>query len=151
MKPALTLIALLISISAAPAAAEQPAMKMPALDHIAIHVRDVDRSAAFYTDLFGLKQTPAPVSFARWLKLANGLTLHIVGGRKEPVNNERWDHFALTCTDMTAFIAKLEAKGIAWSDLQGKRQTQTNIRGEGIKQIFIQDPDGYWVEVNDVR
>ena len=23
------------------------------------------------------------------------------------------------------------------------------VRSDGVRQIFIQDPDGYWIEVND--
>jgi lactoylglutathione lyase len=25
-----------------------------------------------------------------------------------------------------------------------------NIRADGVKQIFFQDPDGYWIEVNSI-
>ena len=28
--------------------------------------------------------------------------------------------------------------------------SKINIRADGIKQIFFQDPDGYWIEVNSV-
>jgi lactoylglutathione lyase len=23
------------------------------------------------------------------------------------------------------------------------------VRSDGVKQIFVQDPDGYWIEIND--
>ncbi len=26
---------------------------------------------------------------------------------------------------------------------------QTTARPDGVKQIYLQDPDGFWVEVND--
>lgn len=145
------IFALGLALAATPGFAEQPVPEIAALDHLAIHVRDVDVSTTFYKELFGLRQVPAPVPFARWLVLGNGMMLHIVGGRSTPVSNSRWDHFALTCRDLTAFIARLDAKGIAWSDLQGRPRPQTGFRGNEIKQIFLQDPDGYWIEVNDAR
>jgi len=37
---------------------------------------------------------------------------------------------------------------IAYSDWQGKPNT-INARADGIKQIYLQDPDGYWIEVNN--
>ncbi len=37
---------------------------------------------------------------------------------------------------------------IAYSDWPGKPNT-VNIRADGIKQIYFQDPDGYWLEVNN--
>jgi lactoylglutathione lyase len=90
---------------------------------------------------------PAPVSFARWLVLGNGTMLHIVAGRTTPATPAKWDHFAIACADMTAMIASLEAKGIKWTDIDGKPKPQ--IRADGVQQIFIQDPDGYWIEIND--
>ena len=33
-----------------------------------------------------------------------------------------------------------------WPGNSGK----INIRADGVKQIYFQDPDGYWLEVNSV-
>lgn len=131
--------------------AEQPASSGIAFDHIALYVNDIEKSVAFYKDMFDLRQVPAPVPFARWLAFGNGMMLHIVGGRPAPVENGKWDHFAITCDNLKTFIERLNAKGIAWSDIQGRPNPQTDIRGKGIKQIFIKDPDGYWIEVNDAQ
>ena len=38
---------------------------------------------------------------------------------------------------------------VTYSDWPGTPNT-INIRADGIKQIFFQDPDGYWIEVNNV-
>lgn len=34
-----------------------------------------------------------------------------------------------------------------WPEISNK----INIRADGIKQNFFQDPDGYWIEVDSVR
>lgn len=126
------------------ARSEPPAV---ALDHVAIYVRDADRSAAFYQEVFGLKPLAAPVPAARWLALQGGLTLHVIEGRPAPVANPKWDHIALSCPDMERMIERLEAKDVPWADIQGRPEPQ--VRSDGVKQIFIQDPDGYWIEIND--
>ncbi len=38
---------------------------------------------------------------------------------------------------------------IAYSDWPGT-PNKVNIRADGMKQVFFQDPDGYWIEVNSV-
>lgn len=118
-----------------------------AMDHVAISVADADKSAAFYSDIFGFKQVPAPVPLARWLIMDNGVMLHIVGNRKAPSEHSRWDHLALACADIDAVISKLNARHVPWTDMEGAHVPQ--VRSDGVKQIFVQDPDGYWIEIND--
>ena len=36
---------------------------------------------------------------------------------------------------------------IVYSDWPGKSNT-VNVRPDGVKQIYLQDPDNYWIEVN---
>ena len=122
------------------------------IDHVAIYVADLKTSVAFYKDVFGFEQIPMPVTFAAWLSMGgdaagHGVALHIVGGRKEPVLNSKWDHLSVACDNMDAMTAKLDAKHIAWSSTDGKPSPQ--VRFDGVKQIFIKDPDGYWIEIND--
>ena len=129
-----------------PARAEPPA-NMVALDHVAIQVRALDKSAAFYKTLFGLAEVPAPFADARWLSLGGGIMLHIVGNRTARSRHNRWDHIAIACGDMGAMIAKLAALHVPWINMEGAHVPQ--VRPDGVKQIFIQDPDGYWIEIND--
>lgn len=142
-------ILLVLAMSALGGRAEEKtdAPDMAALNHVAIHVKDLSISTAFYKDIFGLSEVPAPFPIARWLKTSNGLMLHIVSGRNRPLESTRWDHFALACNSIDAFIARLEMKGIPWGDINGKPEVQ--VRPDGVKQIFVRDPDGYWIEVND--
>lgn len=139
--------AMLLVSSSGSFAASASAPFVAAMDHVAISVADADRSAAFYSDVFGFKQVPAPVPMARWLVMANGVMLHIVGNRKAPSEHSRWDHLALACADMDAIISKLNARHVAWTNMEGGHVPQ--VRSDGVKQIFVQDPDGYWIEIND--
>lgn len=56
-------------------------------------------------------------------------------------------HLGLTTANFKTFVAYLEDKKITYYDWPGKVNT-VNIRADGVKQIFFQDPDGYWLEVN---
>jgi len=62
------------------------------------------------------------------------------------VDNNRV-HFALTALGFDFFIKKLESMNIKYFDWQGI-PNKIKIRADGVKQIYFQDPDGYWIEVN---
>lgn len=132
---------------AAPALAEDVSPHPAALDHVAIYVADLDRSVSFYRDVFGFREVPAPFPIARWMVTGNGLMIHIAKGRTVAIDNPKWEHFAIAWGPMTETIAALDAKKIAWSDIQGRHAPQ--VRPDGVEQIFVQDPDGHWIEIND--
>jgi lactoylglutathione lyase len=119
----------------------------PQIDHVAIYVSDLQRSVAFYKDTFGFERVPMPVTFAAWLSMGKGVMLHIVAGRKEPVANTKWDHLSIACSDIAVMTASLDAKHIPWASMEGKPEPA--VRFDGVKQIFVKDPDGYWIEIND--
>jgi lactoylglutathione lyase len=128
-------------------AAEPVRSTAPSFDHLAIYVSDLNKSAAFYKDLFHFDEIKAPFPIARWLVMGNGVMLHMVAGRPTSVENTKWDHFAIAGASINGMIAELDRKHISWTDIQGKHEPQT--RPDGVKQIFIRDPDGYWIELND--
>lgn len=119
-------------------------------DHLALHVSDLDRSQSFYTRYFGLQpmRAPAPSNIMRWLQ-AGSFELHLIGGRTRPVDVPIAVHLALRVQDLDAVISRLESDKVPWSD-SDKNPRATAIRGDGIRQLYLQDPDGYWIEVNEV-
>jgi len=44
----------------------------------------------------------------------------------------------------------LEKHGIVWYNA-AKEMGKTTTRVDGVKQVWIQDPDGYWLEINDAK
>jgi catechol 2,3-dioxygenase-like lactoylglutathione lyase family enzyme len=50
--------------------------------------------------------------------------------------------------DVNAFVKVLQNKKIAFEDWPGKPSAITT-RTDGIHQVYLQDPDGYWIEIND--
>jgi catechol 2,3-dioxygenase-like lactoylglutathione lyase family enzyme len=45
-------------------------------------------------------------------------------------------------------ISNLKKQKVEFEDWPGNKN-KINIRPDGIKQIYVQDPDGYWIEIND--
>ncbi len=145
----------LFVLAAAPQAAVKPAappaVEAPAqAEHVAIQAADIDRSAAFYHEAFGLRLIPTPLKNRRWLDLGHGLALHILDGRTAPKPSNRNEHLALHVEDLASVTAWLDRRGLVWTDLAGKPRTM-QLRFDGVRQIYVQDPDGYWLEVGDSR
>ena len=120
-------------------------------NHIALSVKDVDRSADFYKKVLNLNEITnnTKIEGIRWLSLGEGKELHLVSIISEEVTLNKAVHLALTSSSFDEFIKVLEKLNIQYSDWPGTSNT-VSIRADGIKQIYFQDPDGYWIEVNNV-
>lgn len=147
------LFATLLLTLSAPAFAQDTPAPVARLDHVGIWVADQQKSIDFYSDLFGLGEIPAPFppGGPRWMRFANGIELHIQPGRDAPVQQHRRVHMAIAVASLDPILAKLKARGQGWTDVAGKTGAIQALRTDGIHQIFLQDPDGYWIEVNDAQ
>lgn len=141
----------LLVLSAPTALAQDAPAPVARIDHVGIWVVDQQKSIDFYRDLFGLPEIPAPFPAGgpRWMRFANGIELHIQPGRDAPVQQHRRVHMALAVASLDPILAKLKARGQTWSDVAGTVGAVQNLRTDGVRQVFFQDPDGYWIEVND--
>ena len=57
---------------------------------------------------------------------------------------------AITTSDFDDFINRLDAMKVNYSDWMGEIPNKINIRADGIKEVYFQDPNDYWIEVNSV-
>ena len=121
-------------------------------NHVALSVKDVDRSAEFYKNVLKLQEITnrTEIKGIRWFSLGEGKELHLVSVIKEPVVINKAVHFALATSNFDALIKSLEMMNIPFSDWPGTANKIT-IRADGIKQIYFQDRDGYWIEVNSAN
>lgn len=120
-------------------------------NHLALSVKDVNRSADFYRNALSLQEitNKTKMEGIRWFSLGEGKELHLISVLKENVTINKAVHIALTTSNFDAFIKTLDNMKIVYSDWPGA-EGKINMRADGIKQIFFQDPDGYWIEVNSV-
>jgi lactoylglutathione lyase len=152
MLKAFAIAAVMLSMGTATMGAEAEPKTAPSssaeADHIALHVADQDKSVAFYQGAFGLAEIHAPVQGPRWFSLGGGMSLHLIGGRTAPLVTSKSVHLALRTRSLDPTVAYLKSKGLKWEDWAGNAGAIT-LRDDGVRQIFLQDPDGYWLEVND--
>ncbi|MEX0600181.1 MAG: VOC family protein [Rhodothermales bacterium] len=57
-------------------------------------------------------------------------------------------HLALAVHDFDAYLRFLREQGVAYEDFPGS-STGPQVRPDGVRQIYLQDPDGNWIEIND--
>ena len=120
------------------------------LNHIAFYVEDLGRSAKFYKDIIGLDSIPEPFrdGLHAWFRISNGLTLHLIQGSKEKLEQYKNTHTCFRIQDLDPFVDHLKKAGIMFEDVKGNKNAVTT-RVDGVKQIYFKDPDGYWIEVNN--
>lgn len=119
------------------------------LNHNAISVKDVNRSVAFYKMVLHLEEITnrTEKEGIRWMSLGDGKELHLISTIKEPVVINKAVHIAFTTPEFDHFINVLKELKITYSDWAGTLN-KISIRADGIQQVYIQDPDGYWIEIN---
>jgi catechol 2,3-dioxygenase-like lactoylglutathione lyase family enzyme len=120
------------------------------LDHVSLPVRSLEASGKFYTEVIGLDPIAngSGKSNIGWFGSGGVDALHLIVADLGDRRPDKASHFAMRIADFDGFIAELEAREIPFHDWTGTGNNVT-ARPDGFRQIFIADPDGYWVEVND--
>ena len=124
----------------------------PLLDHVAIHVQDLKRSAEFYRSVLHLERIEDPFKDDKhvWFRLGAREELHVIAGRSGPVRDDIDVHLAVRVTSLPKFCDHLRRLGVNYVNAR-REQSATTKRPDGVIQVYLQDPDGYWIEVNDRR
>lgn len=143
---------LLIAILFIVAAQQAHTQTKAKINHLAIFVQNLSKSGYFYTQIMGLDTIPEPFHDGKhlWLSIGGGAAMHIIEGASERKDYYKNQHTCFSVPDINAFVKKLDANKIGFEDVSGKKQSITT-RVDGVHQIWFQDPDGYWIEVNDAK
>ena len=126
--------------------------RAPEFDHTTVHVRDLQKSAVFYEKVFGLEKIPEPFKDGRhvWFRIGAHEQLHMVGGATDVAQQDIDVHFAFRVASLPDFMTHLDQLQVKYRNFKGEGKGPTE-RPDGVKQVYLQDPDGYWIEVNDDR
>lgn len=120
------------------------------LDHVSLLVRSLEASSKFYTEVLGFvpihNGTEKPN--IRWLGIGGITALHITEEDFGGTRLKKQTHFAVCVDDFDGFVDRLRAKGVKFCSWSGNTGEVTG-RPDGFHQIYLEDPDGYWVEIND--
>ena len=132
---------------------QDPAQSKLSFNHLALSVKELDRSADFYGRVLDLSEIrrDSPTKGVRWFSLGAAQELHLISHeyyRGDAVATNKAVHLALTTTRFADTLKQLDARGVAYGNWKGDAK-QIDTRSDGVKQVYLQDPDGYWLELNN--
>lgn len=118
-------------------------MRATRINHVSVHAIDLEESARFYEDLFGMERVPTP-NFRHpviWLKLGEQ-QLHLFLRETEA---PAFHHLGLDVDDFEAVYLKAKERG-----LLDPSTWYSNIweHTSGFVQMYIRDPAGNLVEID---
>ncbi|WP_295120581.1 VOC family protein [uncultured Chitinophaga sp.] len=140
--------ALLLAIMAATTTVM--AQKKPVLNHIALSVYDLEKATVFYRDILNIDTIPEPFHDGKhtWFKISEHGHLHLIKSATSITTHDKNTHLCFSVPSVEELMKVLEKHKIHYENWTGTPKT-FNTRVDGVKQIYLKDPDGYWVEIND--
>ena len=117
--------------------------------HMMIRVRELERSIDFYRKAFGLEVADRfefdgfTLLYLRNNEADFEVELTVDHGRTEPYNlGDGYGHLAVAVDDLDAEHARFEREGLSPRPIK-----QLEHSGQRARFFFVQDPDGYLIEV----
>jgi catechol 2,3-dioxygenase-like lactoylglutathione lyase family enzyme len=113
-------------------------MKATSLNHVSVHAPNLEESARFYEEFFGMRRLPTP-DFGYpvvWLQVGE-LQIHLFQ-RETPA--PQYHHFALDVDDYARAFTEAKRRGI----LEGRPRKFP----DGAVQMYIRDPAGNRIELD---
>lgn len=112
------------------------------ITHLALNVRDPERSRRFYVDVLGLEASADEEEWGYRVRVADGMTFALIHGEPPPPEFIDRIHFGSALPDAQAVHAvrmRLREEGVEevewWEE-------------EGYTSLKVADPDGYVVELS---
>jgi lactoylglutathione lyase len=122
------------------------------LNHIAIYVTDLRKSEHFYESLLNLTKIEEPFKDGKhiWFTLGAAGQIHLIQGVYSKIEHDKNEHLCFSVPSIPQFMKELQKQKVIFTNWAGTANEPT-IRVDGVKQIYFQDPDGHWLEVNDAK
>ena len=122
-------------------------------NHQALLVNDLNQSGDFYNNILGFEEIEVGAGQnppKRWFKSNDGMEIHLISTKEKLKSIPKGVHMAFSVKNFDLFINNLKGNNIAYGNWRGD-ENQIQLRNDGYKQIFFQDPQGYWIEVNNIK
>ena len=124
--------------------------------HVSLPTRDLDKSAAFYENVLGLKRTQRPpfTTVGIWYGVGRNqihLTVYPEGSYRPSKKVDGNDiHFALRVEDFENAYTQIKSHGYdeTLPDLHPKKMILRRGGNAGFPQLFIMDPEFNTIEIN---
>ena len=152
MKPVAKFLPFLLMLCFALNSQAQTKQAKPHFNHTTIYVTDLARASNFYHEVMQLDTIPEPFHdhHHTWFNLRNHGELHVVSGAKTDIPHDINIHLAFSVPSVKDFMKHLDQYKIKYGNWAGDYKV-IQPRPDKVNQIYFQDPDGYWIEVNDDR
>ena len=122
------------------------------INHIAVYVEDLEESGRFYEELIGVREIDEPFNdgLHLWYDIGGGAALHLIEKEESWTSpaTDKNNHLCFSVENLDTFIEQLKEHNIPFEDWPGT-EGEITLRTDGIKQIYLKDPNGYWLEIND--
>jgi lactoylglutathione lyase len=122
-------------------------------DHQALPVNNLKITGDFYRDILGFKdiQTLVGTKYThRWLANYEGKEIHLIFSDEEIQKTPKQIHMAFSPLDFDKFIDHLKKNNVVFTNYKLEVGV-VQVRKDGIKQLWMRDPQGYWIEINSTN
>lgn len=123
------------------------------LDHLTILVEDLEVSAGFYKNILQLEELETPWGVnpsIRFFSIGSGQQLHVARVDADSIKLNKVVHIAFNVEGFDSYLSFLKDKGIGYTNFAGDSK-EPQVRPDGVLQVYFQDPDGYWIEINNAK
>ena len=126
-------------------------MPLTRMEHLLVLTDDIEGTKDFYCRALGLEVgARPPLEFpGHWLYVEGVPCIHVADRDAYTAHSERLgipaspdavDHVAFSGNDYAEAVARLEREGV---------EARTNaVPGAGLRQLFLEDPNGLKIEIN---
>jgi lactoylglutathione lyase len=124
----------------------------PEFNHAALCAKDLKKTAAFYSSVLQLQKIHHPFNDTLhvWFKIGPGLALHVIQADCPTSVHDIAIHLCFSVPSLDAFIRHLDQLHVKYGNWGGEPK-KIQMRADGVRQLYFQDPDGFWIEVNDAK
>ncbi|MDB5124617.1 MAG: lactoylglutathione lyase [Mucilaginibacter sp.] len=135
-----------------PAFANAQNSNQPVFNHFALCAKNLRKTADFYSTVLQLQKIHHPFNDTLhvWFKIGEGTALHVIQGDCSTNKHDIAIHLCFSVPDLNTFIKHLDKLNVKYGNWNGEAK-KIQLRADNVRQLYFQDPDGFWIEVNDAK